>query len=485
MNERISQYGILLLILQLLYFLATGDYGFTSIGVTIVVFLMVLAKIGTGIVLREVIAFFYALTCLFLPYLGYEVYNNQNYLAVLWGRYMPIDAVSYYNYALVAITSFCIILLWPIKYQGTNLDTGIGLNAIIAQIKKILQNPKMKALSFGMMILGVFVSFLVKFMPAGLQFFVYLIYFSSFAGLMYIWYAPNFKWKNTIMITFSLFVLAGAISSGMFTIVAYMGATMFSFFLLNRRLGLLPKVLFVLTAFILLIALQYTKKGLRNQTWSGNFQGSETALFFELYLANLEKGEGLVEKNTFFPFYSRANQGYNVGLVMRRFPNTVPHDEGSALSRSILSSFVPRFLWPDKPEAGGKFNMKYYTGLEIRGWSTNVGPLGEAYGAFGNIGGIFYMAFLAFFIRWVYRKVFVLSVTYPLLILWLPVLFYQTIYSAENDTLQIFNSLVKSSIFIYLTYRFVPTLFKKRIDLLSPKSNPKNNHQTFNQPSLA
>ena len=50
--------------------------------------------------------------------------------------------------------------------------------------------------------------------------------------------------------------------------------------------------------------------------------------------------------------------------------------------------------------AGGQYNMKYYTGLVIEGWSTNVGPVGEAYGSFGVTGGIMYMFCLGLFIRW-------------------------------------------------------------------------------------
>ena len=127
--------------------------------------------------------------------------------------------------------------------------------------------------------------------------------------------------------------------------------------------------------------------------------------------------------------------------------------------KAFASAFVPRFLWPDKPEAGGKFNMEFYTGYRIVGWSTNVGPLGEAYGSFGVTGGIVYMFFLGLFIRWMYVLVFKAARNVPLLICWLPVFFFQIISSAETDSLQIFNSLIKASFFVWLLYKFLPSWF--------------------------
>ena len=70
------------------------------------------------------------------------------------------------------------------------------------------------------------------------------------------------------------------------------------------------------------------------------------------------------------------------------------------------------------------------------------------------------MFLLGLFIRWVYRKVFVLADNLPLLICWIPVLFYQVTYSAETDTLQIMNFLIKSGVFVYMLYKFLPDWFK-------------------------
>jgi hypothetical protein len=243
-----------------------------------------------------------------------------------------------------------------------------------------------------------------------------------------------------------------------------MSLTLFSFFFLGRKTSLFKKVvLFVLGVFILLL-IQSVKPTFRELTWNGKFDGNKGVLFLNLVVDKISNPQ-LESADAFFPLYVRVNQGYNISLVMQRFPAKMPFDGGRNLFINVMSSLVPRIFWPGKPEAGGKYNMQYYAGLAITGWSTNVGPLGEAYGSFGTAGGIIFMILLGALIRWAYALVFKKSIRIPLLIFWIPVLFYQVTYAAETDSLQIFNSLAKSAFFIWLLYRQWPGWFgakKKR-----------------------
>jgi hypothetical protein len=257
-----------------------------------------------------------------------------------------------------------------------------------------------------------------------------------------------------ILLIFAFFILTTALRNGMFTLVAYMGITMFSLLFLGQKARFWKKLTFFLLGCFFLLLLQSVKSSYRNYLWRQGYAGNTTVLFGSLIVNKLSDFSALFSADAFFPIYYRTNQGFNVAMVMRRFPNSVPYDYGSNLSLSFASSFVPRLFWPDKPEAGGKFNMKYYTGLILEGWSTNVGPLGEAY-----------IFFLALFIRWGYRLIFKLSAKLPLLIFWIPVMFYQITYSAETDSLQIFNSLMKSAFFVWLLVRLLPDWFgiQKRV----------------------
>jgi hypothetical protein len=418
--------------------------------------LLILYKIGRGIVLLEVTAFLYVFTCLIMPLLGYEVYTYNNPLAKLWVRYMPVNKDIYFAYVLPAISCFCLAVTLP-TFKTQLPDEGPGIAKRLSVIRLTLVNNGNKGLYI--IIAGVLISYITNFLPESLNYIAMLIFVGSFAGLLYVYFSPSFAHKNIVLLVFVIFIMANALQSGMFTIVAYMGITIFSFFQVGKKISMIKKILILLVGVSFFIVLQNVKIVYRKNTWGKEYQGNKAELFTSLIGDNLQKGEALLSETAFFPLYSRTNQGYNVALVMRRMPNVKPYDGGTRLVTVFASAFVPRFLWTDKPEAGGKFNMKYYAGWNIIGWSTNVGPLGEAYGSFGPTGGIIYMFLLGLFFRGAYLWVFKRSAKIPLLICWLPVLFYDITSSSETDTLQILNSIIKSAFFIWLLTKLLPGWF--------------------------
>lgn len=435
----------------------TDWYMQLALVLSVVVLVQLINKLGKGIVLMETISFLYVYTCIFMPYIGYMLYSKSDDLSFLWKRFMPVKEDVYFSFTLPAVSIFCLILTWPLRVGNFTSEFEM-IRYLRDRIREMLVEKK----NTGLVIIsiGLIVSIIYPLVPGSFQFFILLFYFSSFAGILYVYYGPFVRFKYLIIAGFLAFLLLNALNTGMFTVVAYMGLTIFSFFFLGSRTSFFRKLTVFLVGFLLLVVLQNTKKAYRFYTWGGRYEGSKIELFSGLFTENVLKGEKLFEKNTFFPIYMRTNQGFNVALVMKRFPGVYPHDNGKYMVTNVASSLVPRFLWPDKPEAGGKFNMKYYTGWTITNWSTNIGPVGEAYGAFGYWGGIFFMGLLALFIRWVYQKLFSIAFRVnPLLICWIPVLFYQVTYSGETDTLQIVNALLKTSFFIWLLYRIVPSWF--------------------------
>jgi hypothetical protein len=418
--------------------------------------LYTLDRLGKGIVLRELIAFHGCLICVFMPLIGYRVYNYDNFLARMWLRYMPIKEPVYFSFALPAMIAFTIAICWPLNRKEIS-DSGEGLKEKLAAIRaKLIEIPNM---GLYLSITGVLMFSIINIIPDSLRYIAVLIYLASFAGFLYIYYTQNFRFRVPLLILFVVFIISDAIRGGMFTIVAYMGITLISFFFINRNVAFWKKIsVFVLGSAILLLV-QSVKSTYRKQTWKGNYSGSKAELFGELLSKKITSSTALFSEEAFFPIHYRVNQGFNVALVMRRIPELQDYDHGYMLSLSFASAVVPRFLWPDKPEAGGKFNMKYYAGVALRGWSTNVGPLGEAYGSFGSTGGIVFMFFLGALIRLFYKGVFKIANKVPLILFWIPVLFYQVTYSLETDTLQILNSLFKASFLIWLLYKFVPKLF--------------------------
>ena len=453
-----SKFRILPLIQAAIFILSlfSDSYGPLVLAMLICTIVMILDNLGKGIVLREIVALHSVFICLVMPLVGYTYFTKANALARLWVRYMPIPEEQYFGFALPAITGFALVLCWPLSNTGYS-DYGPLLQKTLDAAKKVVQHKT----RFGVALLGIgMVAFEgTNYLPGALRFAFLLFFFAGFAGFLYVYYSSKFRYRKAVIFIFLAFILIATLNSGMFTIVAYMGLTLFSFFFLGRKTRLWRKLsIFLLGAFVLVV-LQMVKPAFRAATWNNEYGGNKALLFGSMF-ADKVTNFSIESADLFFPVYYRTNQGFNVSLVMRRFPVKHDFDYGSKILIDIVSALVPRFLWPDKPEAGGKFNMKYYAGFNIVGWSTNVGPLGEAYGSFGPVGGVVYMILLAVFIRLAYRYVFKLAVKTPLLLFWIPVFFYQVTYSAETDTLQILNSIVKSAFFVWLLYKIKPDLFK-------------------------
>lgn len=420
--------------------------------------LMILDKLGRGIVLREIIAAFHSLIYLFMPLMGYIFFTKANTNALLFHRYMPVTKEQYFSLAMPAITGFIFLLCLPIA--GSNSDEGRGLMQLIERAKKLLAGNKKKGL--WMMVIGVLASFLSPFLPTSLQYVFFLVYLSSFAGVMYLYFSGNERVNNVYLGLFVLFIMIGSLRSGMFTIVAYMGMTVFSFLFLNSKIALWKKFLYFSIGLFILLVVQTVKPEYRDKKNITRGYENEFTRFTYLVFKKFESTDEYLSPDFMWPVYYRANQGFYVAMVQKHIPRVRPFDNGKKLGLVFLSAVIPRFLWPDKPQAGGAENMKYYAGFILRGYTMNVGPLGEAYGSFGNTGAIIYMLTLGFFVRLAYRQVFVIAKRSPLVVLWLPVLFFEVSYAGENDTLQIVNSLLKASLFVYIVYRLIPGLFKMK-----------------------
>ena len=147
------------------------------------------------------------------------------------------------------------------------------------------------------------------------------------------------------------------------------------------------------------------------------------------------------------------NQGWLVALTMKKVPAKRPFANGETIITSVEAAILPRFLWEDKPKAGGKNNLLRFWGYSIYGVSMNIGPLGEAYGNFDVFGGIIFMFFYGLFFNYMFQRVLKFSEKKPTIILWLPFLFFYSI-QMETDLLTTMGALVKGLIFTWGTFKF-------------------------------
>jgi hypothetical protein len=456
-----SNFFIFSLIIGFLLSLVTDWYAEISILLCLITVFAILDKLGKGVVLRELVVLHTIFICLVMPTMGYNIYNYDNFLSRAFFRYMLVPEDQYFSYVLPAVCAFSVSMCFPITKSATVLDEGNSFKNLLQLVRNELKTNTQTGIII--VVTGVIMFFFLGLVPDVIKFAITLLFFSAFAGILYIYYCQPFPTKNMVLILFTLFVLGLTVQSGVFTIVVYMGITIFSYVFLGRKFALGKKfMVFVFGVFLLFIT-QNVKTAYRDLTWQNNQVDNKTSTFLDVTFDRVSNIDKLINTDGFFPVYMRTNQGYNISRVMQRIPAQQDFDGGSHLMLTSASALVPRFLWPNKPEAGGKEIMKYFTGINITGYSTNISPIGEAYGSFGTTGGIFFMFVFGLFIRWIYKRIFIIAQRLPLLILWVPVLFYQVTFCMETDSLQVFNSLLKGAFFLWLLYKLIPKWFGKQV----------------------
>jgi hypothetical protein len=121
---------------------------------------------------------------------------------------------------------FTLAITWPFASSVT--DEGAGLRNLLKRARQQLQaNPKA---GMYLIVVGLIMFAINGFLPGPLRFVGTLFYFSAFAGVLYIYFTPKFPRKKLLLSLFGAFVVGNAIVGGMFTLVAYMGMTLFPSF---------------------------------------------------------------------------------------------------------------------------------------------------------------------------------------------------------------------------------------------------------------
>jgi hypothetical protein len=273
-------------------------------------------------------------------------------------------------------------------------------------------------------------------------------------------YSPN-KYKRIVTPSVVVLMLGQTVVSGMFGDFIFMLACSIVLIFLGNKISLYKKIAFALVGIFFLLVIQSIKSDYRKRNWIEG-GGADPAYFAELIGSRIGDPSSLVDPNEMFFAAVRMNQGWLVAVTMDKVPQKFPFADGETIWESVAASFVPRFLWKDKPEAGGKANLKRFWGYDIHGYSMGLGPLGEGYANFDRIGGIIYMFFYGLFFNLVLSIILKFSEKRPTLILWLPFLFFYAVV-LETDLVTTMNSLVKGVFFTWLVFRFFRIAF--RIDL--------------------
>jgi hypothetical protein len=205
-----------------------------------------------------------------------------------------------------------------------------------------------------------------------------------------------------VLIAFYLLIrFLTAISSGWLGMLVGVIIICAGIYLAERRK--IP-ALIVTAAIIAILFFQVGKEEFRKTYWVSEQQAGRLEKVDFWVNASLNKwGEALSDptgkaiKDVTYPSFSRVALLTQTANVIEMTPSVVPYQYGS-LYTYIFISWIPRFLWPDKPsvnDANQFYQVAYNlsTADQLNTVSIAVGVLTESFINFGWI-GVFFMMFL-------------------------------------------------------------------------------------------
>ncbi len=413
-----------------------------------------LEQLGKKIVILEFTNIVAGLTCLLMPVIFYHVYTTENYLAQLWKKYMPVSSDDYFSFMVPAVISLAIGLRVPLSKSIVNKQPKLYMD----KMKEVLMNkPPMGLSLIGIGLLSGFVSFLA---PNSLAQVFYLLDHLTYVGVFYVIYSPG-KHKQIVVPSVMGLMVVQALATGMFGELIFLTACALVLILLGKRMTFARKLLFALVGIVLIVLLQSVKADYRQKSWYEG-SGADPAYFAELIGDRVADPGTMLEPNKLFFMAIRINQGWLVAMTMHKVPEKFEFAHGETIWKSVAAAILPRFVWPEKPNAGGKDNLKRFWGYNLVGFSMNIGPFGEAYANFDVTGGIIYMFFYGLFFNFMLSRILKFAEKRPTIILWLPFLFYYSI-TVETDLLTTMSYLLKGILFTWIIFQFYKIAF--RVDL--------------------
>ena len=436
-------------IVTLFFVQGTFDLSFHeafSFGIFVFFLLQFIDSIGNRLAVNDITILLAIFTCLIMPVFGYEVYHRGNPLSYLWRAFMRVDEDVYYSYMIPATLALAAGIRFPIRLKGVSANTIEYLDAA----KAVLVNKSQTGIL--LVITGFVFGIVSPFVPESIKYITYLFAHLMYVGVFYVVYSP-YKNKRTVLFMVFSALLLEALIGGMFGELLYMSILSSMLLLLGIKISFRIKFLVVIAGIYMVLLIQAVKRDYRAVIWSGETatETSAIGLFGSLILEKVVNPSQLVEPNKMFFIYTRFNQGGLVSKTLHKVPEYIPYANGETIYTSLLATFIPRIFWPDKPKAGGYYNIKRFLGFELQGYSMNIGPFGEAYGNFGVQGGIIYMFFYGLFFNWILQLVFKFCNKRPTFVLWIPLLFFYTL-GVETDTFTTVNSVVKVLVFAWFIY---------------------------------
>lgn len=416
-------------------------------------------NIGHRIAFYDLVVFLSVFGTLAMPVQSFLQFDAGNIYAQTWGRLMPVTAEQYFSFMIPANIGLMLGLKLPIFKKRKDSPVKYIKNA-----RRYLVNKG--NVGYYIILIGIISGFMKPFFGGGLVYILYLMANLTFVGLFYLYFSGVRK-KTLVMIVGVCVSFAQALISGMFGEFIFFSALGLMIILLEyNKIKYGVKLSGMIIGAFLVLLLQSVKGDYRKVIWYGDDleevdESSNFSTFSSLFQKRLQDPQSIFAEAVMFNLNARFNQGFLIALTMDYIPQKEPFAGGETIIRSLAAVIVPRFLWPEKPTAGGAENLARFLGIKQKlNYSMNIGPFGEAYGNFGRAGGIFFMFVYGLFLNLLLCGLLKLCEKRPSLLLWFPLFFFYSV-TVETDILTTVNSLVKASVFAF----FIFWVFKKVVKI--------------------
>lgn len=431
-------------------------YEALSIVLTLGFLIYFIAILGKRIAILEVIILLALLQWLLSAVVTYRVFNEYNDLAFLWKTFMNIPPGEYFGFVLPGTLMLIAGLVFPVTWSKT-----YDHRALIDRAKEhLLERGNIGLWMSG---IGAAIFFFVPYMPFVLRgvvnYFAQLLY----VGLFYVLFSKKTRYKGLLLAIVLSITLVNSVMTGMYGELVLWGALFVIMYLIEYPVSATRRIFVLGVSVVVILLLQSIKHEYRLETWGPDeSRNADFGFFANLVSDRLSNPSSLVEGERLFNIATRANQGFLIAKTMAYVPKHEPFANGETLLKSAAAAVVPRIVWPDKPQAGGKENVRRFLGAPEVSYSYNISPIGEAYVNFGKTGGIVFMFFYGLIFNFLFHQVLALSSRYPSLIFWLPLLFVGSL-KVEGDFLTTFGSFVKGAMFAWIVFWFSRIVLKVKI----------------------
>lgn len=415
-------------------------------------------NLGKKLVILDIIILSAIFSYLIMPIAGYHYFDRDNYLAASWRRFMWVSSSAYFGFMFPSVVALLLGLKLPIFFRKSII---LDHRVYLSNVREFMRTRKWEGLI--LIFLGAIGTLFQSFVPSELAHVFFLLSYLLIIGAFYCLYS-DFPMKKLVLWIVFLLLIARSVIQGMFGEMIFMAIMSLILLSLGLNFSFFKKILAFVIGILFILIIQVVKPEYRERVWYGSQdKGDEISVFFDLVSEKVNDPSALFSNEVvWFNFYSRFNQGLYVGLVQKNVPYRFPYADGETINNSILGAIVPRFIWPSKQAAGGVFNFKRFLGIDLRGYSVGISPFGEAWGNYGETGGIIFMFLFGLMFNFIFSWILKIAVTTPSLILWLPLMFFYAV-KIETDVFSMVNSLFKACMFTFIMYKLYPLFFRGRL----------------------